>query len=427
MKHRLVLALSLTALLGGSQGCGPKLAPGTIVLHVANWGAAKQGNEYDLLVDNLYHEFERQNPGVKIQEEPVPGEYVEKMALAYIAHAQPEIMMLDLSSSALFVNSKMVRDLSPMMKADPEFRREDFFPNVLDAARHGDAVYAVPLDFTPMVLYYNKRLFDKAGVPYPTPDWNFAKFEETAKRLTIPGKQYGYAFANWVPGWMMWLWNNNAAPFIPETHRATGALDAPASTEAVTFLSDIVKKGYSPSISQTAAAGVDLFANGEAAMTVSGHWSMVGYKNSPKGPDGKPKLTWDDLGVVALPHQTPTSQTVMYESGYAISANCKYPELAWKFIRYMTSAEVQRKYQSSGIAVCARRDIAEERGKGSPLEAAFLPIVPTCRPPYGAAVEGYEVVEEEMTKAMDSILQNGREPAAALHKAALAIDREFQK
>ena len=55
----------------------------------------------------------------------------------------------------------------------------------------------------------------------------------------------------------------------------------------------------------------------------------------------------------------------------------------------------------------------EERGQGSPLEAAFLPIIPSCRPPYGATVEGYEVVEEEMTKAMDSILQNGRDPAAA--------------
>jgi multiple sugar transport system substrate-binding protein len=272
-------------------------------------------------------------------------------------------------------------------------------------------------------------------LPYPTADWNFAKFREVAKKLTIPGdkpgdppKQYGFAFANWMPGWVMWLWNNGADHMSPDGKSASGYLDSPKSVEAVQFVADLVVQDPSaPTLSQAAAQGVDLFANGQAAMTVSGHWAMIGYKAAPKGPDGLPKITWDDLGVVAMPHNVPQSQTVMYESGYAIGAHCKHPEAAWKFIKYMTSHRIQAQYQTSGIAVCARKDVAEERAKTSALEAGFIPIIPSARPPYGSRIEGYAFVEAQGEKAMDSVLQSGRSPQEALTKAAKRIDREFAK
>jgi multiple sugar transport system substrate-binding protein len=413
-------------------GCGPAYPPGTVVLHVGNWGGAKEGNEYDKQVEQIYRDFEKENPGVIIREENIPEEYVAKVSLAYIAKAEPDIVMLDASSSALFINSHIVTDLMPLIKSDPTFHLDDYYPNVVDIARRGEALYAIPQDFTPMVVYYNKKLFDKAGVPYPKSDWNFDQFREIARKLTVEGKdasgkQYGFAFTNWPAGWVMWMWNNGADHISSDGKHAVGYLDSPKAVSAVRFLRDMVQEGIAPSISQTAALGVDLFANGQAAMAISGHWSMVGYKSAPKGPDGKPKITWDDLGVVCLPHNIPEPQTVMYESGYAIGAHCKHREEAWKFIRYMTSHRVQSVYQSSGIAVCGRKDVAEERAKSSALESEFIPIIPSARPPYGARLEGYEFVEAQMQKAMDSILQNGRDPQEAMTKAAKAIEREWLK
>jgi ABC-type glycerol-3-phosphate transport system substrate-binding protein len=162
-------------------------------------------------------------------------------------------------------------------------------------------------------------------------------------------------------------------------------------------------------------------------MAISGHWSMVGYEAAPKGPDGKPKITWDDLGVVALPHNVPQSRTVMYEAGYGIGAHSKHRDIAWKFIRYMTSRRIQSVYQSSGIAVCARKDVAEERARNSALEAQFIPIIPSAQPPYGSRIEGYEFVEDQMQKAMDNIIQHSGDPKQAMNKAALAVEREWRK
>lgn len=428
----LLLAIAAILLLAG---CGPDEGKGKIVLRVGNWGGAKEGNEFDLLVEKIYRDFEKENPGIIVKEESIPGEYVPKVSLSFIAGVEPDILMLDASSSALFINSGIVSDLTPLIEKDKEFSLKDYFPNVADIARRGDKVYAIPQDFTPMVVYYNKKLFDKAGVPYPKPGWNFEDFRRTAKALTIPGdhpddppKQAGFSFSNWPAGWVMWIWNNGGDHMSPDGKKATGYLDSPKSVEAVTFLRDLILTDkVAPNLSQAASLGVDLFANGQAAMTVSGHWSMVGYKAAPKGDDGKPKITWDDLGVVEMPHNIDQPQTVMYESGYAMGAHCKNREAAWKFIKYMTSYRVQSQYQKSGIAVCGRIDVAEERAKNSPLEAQFIPIIASARPPYGSRIEGYEYVEDQMTKAMDSILKSGTPPQAALTDKAKRIDKEFLK
>jgi multiple sugar transport system substrate-binding protein len=430
--RRFLIAIAAIVLLAG---CAPEEKKGEIVLRIGNWGGAKEGNEFDLLVEKIYRDFEKENPGIVVKEESIPGEYVPKVSLAFIAGVEPDILMLDASSSALFINSGIVTDLTPFVAKDQDFSLKDFYPNVVDITRRGNKLYAIPNDFTPMVVYYNKKLFEKAGVPYPKPGWTFEDFRRIAKALTIPGatkddppRQAGFSFTNWPAGWVMWIWNNGGDHMSPDGKHAVGYLDGPKSVEAVDFLRKLILEDrVAPSLSQAASLGVDLFANGEAAMTVSGHWSMVGYKAAPKGPDGKPKITWDDLGVVEMPHTIPQPQTVMYESGYAIGSHCKNKEAAWKFIKYMTSHRVQSLYQQSGIAVCGRIDVAEERAKTSPLEAQFIPIIPSARPPYGARIEGYEYVEDQMTKAMDSILKSGTPPQAALTDKAKRIDKEFLK
>ena len=407
--------------------CGCTSGEDTQILRLANWGGAGGEGEFDLLIQRIYVEFEAANPGVQIRVENNPENYTAKMVLSFIAGAEPDIMMLDASYAATFIENGVLADLSPLIARDPEFRLDDFFQNVTDIARRGDSLYAIPQDFTPMVLYYNKKLFDEAGVPYPQSGWSFDDFLQTVKKLTKPGRQYGFVLNNWMPGWVMWIWNNGGEVLSPEGNKASGYLNGPKSAEAVQFLADLVNKHkVAPSLSQVASLGVDPFLNGQAAMTVSGHWSMIDYAKAPKGPDGKPTLKWDDLGVVSLPTNVETSHTVMYESGFAIGKNCKQKDLAWKFVKFMTSYSVQSRYNASGIAVCARKDVAQERGK-LPLEAQFLPIVPTARPPLGALVEGYAFVEPAGQGAMDSVLQGRRTAEEALTKAARKVDRNFAK
>lgn len=424
------MKFGLLAVVALSCACAPERgAPGVVKLHIANWGGANDESDFAKTQIDLYRAFEKENPGVQVVVEGVPGgEYVSKMMLAHIADSTPDIMMLDASSSALFMNNGILQDLTPFVQKDPDFRLSDYYDNIVAIARRGDKLYAIPGDFTPMVVYYNKKMFDAARVPYPRNGWTFMDFRRTAKQLTVPEKnQYGFSFANWFPGWVMWFWNNGGDCFDPRFTKASGYLDSPQNVETLKFIRDMINLDKStPSLSQAAAAGVDLFANGQAAMTVSGHWAMVGYSVAPKDKNGKPKITLADLGVVTVPCNTGKPVTVMYESGYAISKKAKHPDIAWKFIKFMTSYSSRLKLNKTGIAVDGRKDVSKERGK-DPLEAQFLPIVPTARPPLGTQVEGFEMVETQAQNAMDSVLKGGKDPKWALSKAARRVDAELAK
>ncbi|HVL40139.1 MAG TPA: sugar ABC transporter substrate-binding protein [Fimbriimonadaceae bacterium] len=423
---RTILALTLLGLLG----CGDN-APAKPVLRVANWGGAGEDNEFDRLVQKFNARFEQEH-GVDLRIEGIPGEYVHKMLLNFIAGTQPDVMVLDASSAAVFINNGLLTDLRPFIESDPQFDLTAYYPNVVEIAKRGDAIYAIPGDFTPMVMYFNKDLFDAAGVPYPKPGWSFEDFLETARKLTVrDGRgrvtQYGFAFTNWMPGWVMWLWNNGGEVLSPDGTKAEGFFDSPQNVEAVSFLRELVNvHRVAPSLSEQSAMGVDLFANGQAAMVVMGHWALVGYKAAPRDERGRPKIDWQRLGVVELPHNTPEPHTVMYEAGFAIPRGCKNPELAWEYIKLWTSRELQYQYSQSGIAVSARIDVSRKRAE-DPIEAQFLPIIPQARPPLGSRVEGYEVVEKHGKNALDSILNNAVPVQQALTRAARRIDQEFAK
>lgn len=409
-------------------GCRKAGEPQKIVLRLASWGVANDDSEFTRAQLAIYKEFERQHPGVEIRPEGIPGagEYVPKMLLNFVADSAADIMVLDASSAAAFIDNGFVRDLAPLSAGDDRFRWADYYPNVVEIGSRGEKRFWVPIDFTPIVLYYNKRLFDSSGVPYPPDHWNFDDFVATAKKLT-KGNQYGFKFANWMPGWVPWIWNMGGDVLSPDGTRATGFCDSNGNARAVEFLYRLTNRDkVAPNLSAAAAMGVDLFTNGSAAMEVSGHWAMVGYSAAPKDANGKPLLDLKDVGVTFLPTELSESQTVIYAAGYAITRNCKDPKLAWEFIRFMTSVENQRRLNKTGIAVSGRMDVSRENANNE-REKKFLQIIPTARVPWGSRVERYEFVETSGQKMLDSVMLNDKDPRLALKQMADEIDREFAK
>lgn len=405
MKRRMIAALVAIV------GCAPPHADREI--HVSNWSGADDDGEYGRKVQDLYRSYEERS-GQRVVVETVPGEYMQKMVMSMVAGSPPDVMAVDASSAAVFIDNRRLLDLRPFIERDPLFRVGDYFRTALDVYRRGKAIYAIPGDFTPMVMYFNKRLFDRSGVPYPKSPWTFDDFLDAAKRTTTPGKQYGFKFTNWVPGWVMWLWNNGGDVVDGDGRHALGVLDSDANVRTIEFLRDLVNRYHvAPSLSQAAASGVDPFAIGQAAMMVRGHWEIPGLIAS-----GKLKL--DDIGVVELPSNVGQSKTVLYEVGFAIPAGAHDPQAAWDFIRYQTSRSFQTIYQSTGIAVCARSDVARERAT-NPVEKAFIDVIPNGRPPRGASFIGYDFVESEGVKMMDAVLA-GEPVRPALQRMARRID-----
>ncbi|HZO88630.1 MAG TPA: sugar ABC transporter substrate-binding protein [Chthonomonadaceae bacterium] len=420
------LFVCLAAAAAGLAGCarGRGETARRVVLHVADWGGASADPSMNRFQNEVMAEWQRLHPNIEIQPEHIPGsgEYVPKLLTAFVAGTEPEVMSLDASSAADFIDNDTLRDLTPFVRQD-HLDLSTYYPNVLNLARRGEHLYALPADFTPMMLYYNKRLFDKAGVPYPKDGWTWEDFRQACRRLTVWPKgaphptRYGFLLENWMPGWITWIWQNGGDVLSPDGTHATGYLDSPATIEAVQFLADLVREHLAPSLSETQAQGADPFASGMVAMKISGHWNIVGLRASET-------IRMDDVGVVGLPQQK-RRVTVIYESGYAITKGCRHPREAWEYVKFMSGPFVQRKKAELGIGISANRQIAEARRHANALEPVFLDNVRYGIAPWGARVESYAQVEDIGKEMMEEVLV-GRVPVPqALHAAARRVDAEL--
>lgn len=410
-------ALASAALLAITlSGCGEDSA-GKTVLRAANWAGAQVDPNFMSLERKFREDFDAAHPGIHTRPEPIPGygQYAPKLMMMHITGSVPDAIQLDASSAAVFIRNGVLRDLTPFIENDPDFKLDDYFENVADIFRFEGGLYAIPLDFTPMVMFYNKRLFDKAGVPYPKDGWTWPEFLDAAQRLTIPGptptspfEQYGMYFENNMPFWVLWLWAGGGDVLDPAGRKATGYFDGAPSVEAIEFLMDLMHRyRVVPTKRAAAIAGGDLFRVGKAAMDIKGHWMMIDYTASGL-----------DVGVVTVPVKPGVApSTVIYASGMAISAKAEQPELAWEFIKHLTSYDVQVRRVKSGLAISGNRRAAEHYA-GTPTEDAFIAQVGLARPPWGATVERYPYLEDLGRELMDDLLLS--EGAASVEAATTA-------
>ncbi len=401
-------------------------ADAATVLRVANWGSPAVEDEFMRLERDIRAEFERRHPGVRVLIEQIPGhiEYTQKLVMAHLTGSTPDVVHVNGAYSAMLVNNNVLQDLRPFVAGDPQFRLDGYFANVRESFTRGEALYAIPLDFTTMVMFYNKRLFDQAGVPYPRDGWTWADFLDTARRLTIAApagrsggadlpQQFGFWFENVVPFWVPWLWTSGGDILTADGSRASGALDSRASAAAIAFLHDLMyEHGAAPTPRQSAMAGVNLFLEGRAAMDLKGHWMLIDYRARGL-----------DVGVVGLPTRTGGAPvTVLYAAGQAIMHHARQPRLAWEYIKYMTSYEVQTRRVASGLALSGNIATARHYA-GTPVEDAFLASVAHARLPWGARSERYMFIEDLLGEMMRDALASPRlEALEVVHRTAALID-----
>lgn len=415
----LIGLLGTKAVLVLVERFGSATATPAAVLRVANWGSPWVDPDFMRLERELWGEFERRHPGCKLQIEQIPGEgqYRPKLIMQHVAGVAPDVATIDMSSGADFMNNGLLMDLRPFIEKDPEFRKGDFFDHLWSIASRDGHIYAVPLDFTPMVMIYNKKLFDAAGVPYPREGWSWDEFRDTCRKLTIrePGAvrpaQWGFYFENEMPLWLPWLWSGGGDVLSPDGGRARGYFDGSASVEAIQFLADLMLVDQTASHPRDRAAlGVNFFLKSRAAMDLRGHWMLIDYRAAGL-----------DIGVATIPTNTGQPTTVLYVSGLSIMKQSRHPELAWEYIKYATSTAVQVKRVASGLAISGNRRAAEHY-MGNPVEDAFIRALDFARPAWGATVENYAVCQDLGKEAMESILFSGVPVEEALSKAAGMMD-----
>jgi multiple sugar transport system substrate-binding protein len=313
----------------------------------STWGTPSEIQGFRTLIDHYNFTRHPLHP-VKLSHSE-QYQYTERLLVQSAALASPDIIHLDRKDIPLFAQKGLLEDMTPLLAGDSSFDPAVFLPGLMPACVIGGRTYAVPHNFSTLVLYYNRDHFDAAGVPYPDSTWTWETMLEAARRLTLTDGEgnilrYGchmqIAFST--------LLEQNGG------HVLNAGLDSCVigSTEcadALQFEVDLSEKyRVSWSMLSQNLQWDDMFEGGRLSMIANGRWAAVPYERA---------MGRGTVDVAPLPRgrlrRGAAAGHVM-----AISSGSTKKKEAWEFIKFLVSDEGERMVNGEGATIPATRSIA---------------------------------------------------------------------
>jgi multiple sugar transport system substrate-binding protein len=315
------------------------------------WGSPAELEVWQTIAD----EFSANNPDIKVTVDISDwGAYFEKLKTLFAGGTPPDVFAMDAPLYLDWQSRGVLLNMQPYIDAEAGML-DGFYPVTLQAYKLEDGYYGLPRDFQTIVLYYNKDMFDAAGVDYPTNDWTMEDLRTAAKALTLDEngdgapEQFGFSadFYDMELFWGAAIWGSGGE-VISEDHTQT-LLAEGSAREAWQLISDMMfEDGSVPDTDEAAQYGYDVFAGGGAAMTTIGHWAVPDYAQL--------SFKWD---VAAFPAGSAGRATSVNSAGFVIAKDSKNTDAAWEFVKYATGPSGQTRLTELGFAIPVLKAVAE--------------------------------------------------------------------
>ncbi len=287
-------------------------------------------------------------------------QYTEKLAVAAAARDLPDAFDLDGPLVARFVDAGLLADVSEMFSRE---EWEDFLPTIRAQGTIKGRLYAVGSFDSALVLYYDRELFQRAGVQAPEEGrgWNWEKFLVACEKLKAAGIEpvslhmnesadewFTYAFSPVV-------WSGGGNMIDAEKPNVLGVLSSEKNVRSLSAWQTLFAKGFAA----TDPVEPDPFGQGRTAMDWSGHWTA----RSHLATKGK------KLGAMPLPAiEKPAAACGSW--CWAISGQTEKREIAEAWLRWVTGSK-------TGVAPLVRANGAVPSRK-----SAFAEFPEYAGPPY---------------------------------------------
>ena len=279
-------------------------------------------------------EFEAANPGVKVDVQAMPPkEYWPKMSSLAAAGDLPDVFAMSSGFVKEWAAAGNLADLTDVV-ADTDLGA--YYEGALSVGVIDGARVAFPQNWVAPVLYYNKAMFDEAGLQYPAADWTWDQFRDAAKALTLDQNGDGT-----VDQWGMWLYGRyahidtwvfrNGGRYLNADESAIEINEEAAKT--LHFLNALIQEDKAAPLPQE-MEGVrqqDVFPLGMAAMWVDGSWNIANVREVAGD-----SFSWGIAQVPMGPDATKdTAAAYAWADMLSVDANSEHKDVAWTFIQHM--------------------------------------------------------------------------------------------
>ena len=371
MKRKLLAAtlttamvLSLAACGGGSSSSSDAAASGS--------GASGSGELQVNIWDNnqleglqkIADEWTEES-GVKVKINVVDWDNYWTLLEAGASGGQmPDVFWMHSNTAQMYMENDLLLNLDDYIANDDAIDLSNYYEGVVDLYNRDDngSQYALPKDHDTIALLYNKAIFDKYGVEYPTDDWTWEDVRDAAAKISEAGKAdgvYGYAIntSNNQDGWYNIIYDYGGQ-VITDDHKGTtiGSDEAKAGMEMMRQILEVAAP-------QTVVAetGTDsLFNSGLAAMITQGSWMINTFYKAEHHDD----YAWAMLPYADVNGNGTCDKGERYSAynglGWAAAANTANPDAAYSLISYFCSEKAQKEQASLGVTMGGMKGVSED-------------------------------------------------------------------
>ncbi len=390
---------------------------GTVTLTVSGWSSTPAE---DALVQQNLQKFETLHPNIKVNWSPIPGDYPTKMRANVASNTVPDVFYLQPSMSSEYIGAGKLLNLSPYMARDG-VKASDYYSTLLNPfVCTSGQVYGLPKDWNSLGVFYNKQMFQAAGLAAPSAGWTWSDLQNDAQKLTknpgTPHSVYGVVLSADLSRWGAFL--NQAGGSVLNKDGTQAAFNSPQGVQALEFYDSFFKNntGAMPTTVGAPWNG-DAFGKQRAAMVFEGGW-LIPYMASTY-----PNVQY---GIAPLPiGPTGKPANLSFTNGWAAYSGTKHPEATWELIKYMTGSTVQESNLTAGFALPTLKSLAN---------SPYLTSHPDLKVLFDAASYSYAdyygsqdtTIHTDLSNAIQEVLLNKASVQTALSNAATQINNQLQ-
>ena len=332
-----------------AAACGTYAGP-PVTITYAMWGDTTELANQQKIVDA----FTKLNPSIKVNVSVADWDsYWPKLQTDLAAGNAPDVFLMDGPLYPDYQTRDQLLNLTPFITKD-NFDTSQLVDLAVQDFRAPDGnLYGLPRDLNTIALFYNKTMFDTAGLPYPDETWDWNKLVEVATKLTLTsgGKTSQWGFytetSDMENYWASLVWQ--AGGDILSADKKTVVVNSDQAAAGIQFLQDLIYKDKV--MAQPVAGGSgDMFENGQAAMEANGSWLVPTHEAAGLS-----------FGVAPLPKGPAGQATSVNPSGVVAYKGTKSPDAAWEFIKCYTGPELQSMVASLKASMPANKQVLTDQ------------------------------------------------------------------
>ncbi|MFE0692548.1 extracellular solute-binding protein [Streptomyces sp. NPDC059164] len=388
----LVAALALAATACGSDDETGNKSSGELSGTVTWWDTSSVGSE-DKVFKKLAEGFEKKHPKVDVKYVNVPfGEAQNKFKnAAQAGDGAPDVIRSEVAWTPDFAN---LGYLAPLDGTAALKNQDDFLKQAVASTRYEDKTYAVPQVIDSMGVFYNKKMFEEAGVEAPA---NLDDLKTVAKKIKDKTGKTGLYLRGDDPYYFLSFLYGEGGDMVDAGSKSV-TIDEPEGVKAFKAVKDLVDDGTAKTDASDGWENMmQAFKNGDVAMMINGPWAVADTLT------GKEFADKDNLGVAPVPAGSAAQGAPQGGHNLAVYAGSKNLDASYAFVEYMTSVDSQATAAGELNLLPTRTSAyAKREAVDSEIVGFFKPVVETAveRPwiPEGGSL--FEPLRVEYTKVL---------------------------